>query len=471
VSTRSVARPPGRAKAQKDAVRRRLLFTADLLSFFIAVFAATLVEGTTAPLWGLVMLPLWVALAKVEGLYDADHPKIWHLTEDEAPAIFHWVTLSVAGTLFFIRVIPPEIAIKSAFTLYFVALVCAFLFRSAARAVWRRTVPRERALVLGGGKLAHDVARKLALEPGHHLAVIEPSVGRLGPDGDEPGGEVKLEELSADDIDCLLDDARVERVVLATRELDEATLARVVSACRSAGVKLSVVPPMRAMLGTAVNLNHIAEMPVIEYGTWDTSASTMAIKRAVDVVVSAAGLALLAPLMLLIALAVRLDSPGPALFRQVRAGRNGRPFTILKFRTMCRDAEDRISEVIPVDDLSEPMYKLADDPRVTRAGHILRHTSLDELPQLFNVLRGDMSLVGPRPEEMWLVERYGETERFRLQMRPGITGPMQVHGRGELSWQERLAVEREYVENYGLHKDLEILLRTVSATFRASGAY
>jgi exopolysaccharide biosynthesis polyprenyl glycosylphosphotransferase len=260
-------------------------------------------------------------------------------------------------------------------------------------------------------------------------------------------------------------------VVLAIPELDEAVLARVVSACRSASVKLSVVPPMRAMLGTAVSLNHIAEMPVIEYGTWDTPPSTMAIKRAIDLVVSAAGLALLAPLMLLIALAVRLDSPGRALFRQVRAGRNGRPFTILKFRTMCQDAEDRISEVIRVDDLREPMYKLADDPRVTRVGRFLRHTSLDELPQLFNVLRGDMSLVGPRPEEMWLVERYGETARFRLQMRPGMTGPMQVHGRGELSWQERLAVEREYVENYGLHKDLEILFRTVSATFRASGAY
>jgi exopolysaccharide biosynthesis polyprenyl glycosylphosphotransferase len=472
VSTGTVPRLRRRAKAQKDAVRRRLLFAADLLCFFVSVGATTLVEGTTDPLWGLAMLPLWVALAKVEGLYDADHPKIWHLTTDEAPAIFHWVTLSVAGTLFFMRALPDEtITVESAATLYAVALGCAFLFRPAARAIWRRAVPRERALVLGGGKLGHDVARKLALEPGHHLSVIQHSVGQGGPDGNEPSGEEKLEELSADDVEWLLREAEIERVVLAIPELDEAVLARVVSACRSASVKLSVVPPMRAMLGTAVSLNHIAEMPVIEYGTWDTPPSTMAIKRAIDLVVSAAGLALLAPLMLLIALAVRLDSPGRALFRQVRAGRNGRPFTILKFRTMCQDAEDRISEVIRVDDLREPMYKLADDPRVTRVGRFLRHTSLDELPQLFNVLRGDMSLVGPRPEEMWLVERYGETARFRLQMRPGMTGPMQVHGRGELSWQERLAVEREYVENYGLHKDLEILFRTVSATFRASGAY
>jgi len=127
--------------------------------------------------------------------------------------------------------------------------------------------------------------------------------------------------------------------------------------------------------------------------------------------------------------------------------------------------------VISPHELAEPMFKLRQDPRVTRVGRFLRRTSLDELPQLFNVLRGDMSLVGPRPEELWLVERYGETQRFRLQMRPGLTGPMQVHGRGELNFQERLAVEREYVENYSIRKDLKILLRTASIVWRARGAY
>ena len=117
------------------------------------------------------------------------------------------------------------------------------------------------------------------------------------------------------------------------------------------------------------------------------------------------------------------------------------------------------------------MFKLREDPRVTRVGRFVRRTSLDELPQLFNVLVGQMSLVGPRPEEVWLVERYDETQRFRLQMRPGLTGPMQVHGRGELNFQERMAVEREYVENYSLRKDLKILLRTVSTILGARGAY
>jgi exopolysaccharide biosynthesis polyprenyl glycosylphosphotransferase len=449
-----------------------MLFAADLIAILLAIGAMTIVEGTTDPLWILPTVPLWFLVAKMEGLYDADHPRIWHLTTDEAPAIFHWLTLSVAGSLFFIRALPNEtITLQSALTLYLVALGAAFVLRPAARAMWRRRVPPERALVLGRGKLADAVARKLALEPGHHLSVLEYSEHDAGNGNGIRRPDVKLEELSKEDLEYLLGEAGVERVVLAVPELDEATLARVVASCRESGVKLSVMPPMRAMLGTAVHLSHIAEMPVIEYGTWGTSPSTMAIKRGVDIVLSAAGILILAPLMLAIAVAVRTSSRGPALFRQVRAGREGKPFKILKFRTMCHDAEERISEVISPDELSEPMFKLREDPRVTKVGRYLRRTSLDELPQLFNVLRGDMSLVGPRPEELWLVERYGETQRFRLQMRPGLTGPMQVHGRGELNFQERLAVEREYVENYSIRKDLKILLRTIWTIWRGPGAY
>jgi exopolysaccharide biosynthesis polyprenyl glycosylphosphotransferase len=461
----------GRRGPQNDALRRRLLFLADLLCVLTAIGVMTLVEGTTDPVWALLTLPLWMVLAKVEGLYDADHPKIWHRTTDEAPAIFHWVTLSVAGTLFFIRALPDEtLTVEAAGALYFTALGGAFLLRAGARALWRRLVPPERALVLGTGQLAEQVRRKLALEPGHHLVLGEFS--GLGSSGNGRGSDhTMLEELSKENLAYVVAGVEVDRVILAIPELDEATLARVVSACREVGVKLSVLPPMRAMLGTAVQLSHIAEMPVIEYGTWHTTWSTMALKRAIDVVLSAVGLVLLTPVMIVIAALIRLDSSGPALFKQLRAGRHGEPFRFVKFRTMCEDAQERIAEVLSVDELKEPMYKLRRDPRVTRVGRFLRRTSLDELPQLFNVLRGEMSLVGPRPEELWLVERYGETERFRLEMRPGITGPMQVHGRGQLTFQERLAVEREYVENYSLKKDLRILLRTVGVIFRADGAY
>jgi exopolysaccharide biosynthesis polyprenyl glycosylphosphotransferase len=444
------------------------LFGADTLCAVMAIGAMTLVEGTTDPVWAFLALPLWAFLAKFEGLYDSDHPRIWHLTSDEARAIFHWVTLSTAGTLFFIRALPDEtITVASAAALGLTAMATAFPLRSAARAIWRGSVPPERALVLGSGELADAVSRKLALEPGHHLVLVHRPSATNG----DKSARNPLHRLGKKDLETLVEETGAERVVLAVPKLDQTTLASVVSVCRSAGVKLSVVPPLRAMLGTAVHLSHIAEMPVIEYGTWDTSPSTMAFKRALDIAVSALGLVLLAPILLMLGLLVRLESRGPALFKQLRAGRLGEPFQIFKFRTMCRDAQERVSEVISIDELEEPMYKLRSDPRVTRVGRFLRRTSLDELPQLFNVLRGDMSLIGPRPEEVWLVQRYGETERFRLQMRPGLTGPMQVHGRGELTFQERLAVEREYVENYTFEKDVRILLRTISTIFRARGAY
>jgi exopolysaccharide biosynthesis polyprenyl glycosylphosphotransferase len=468
----------------KDALRRRMLAVADAVTMITAFSAAGAVEGHNFVLWAAVLLPIWLLLAKIEGLYDRDQPKIWYLTIDEAPALVHWVTVSVAvSSLIMAAVLDAGwLSAKSAAVMWVTALVVSAATRSAARNIWRRIVPPERGLVIGSGQLASAVRRKLKLEPGHHMNVVgyTGTPGRNGSSADgasnghgqtEVAVGAQLEDLDQEDLEELIKATSAERVILAAPELDEPTLARVVRSCRSLGVKLSVAPPMRAMLGTAVELSHIAELPVIEYRTGNPSRSTMALKRALDVVVASAGLVVLLPVMFIVAVMIKLDSRGPVLFIQPRAGRKGVPFPILKFRTMVQDAEARISEVVSMDDLQEPMFKLRDDPRITRLGRFLRQTSLDELPQLINVVRGDMSLVGPRPEALWLVERYSETERFRLEMRPGITGPMQVHGRGELTFQERLAVEREYVENYSLRKDVKILMRTVSAVVRARGAF
>jgi len=309
------------------------------------------------------------------------------------------------------------------------------------------------------------LARKLALEPGHHLALVASTV----PTPQTPDEDAPLHLLP--ELEETVRRERAERVVLAMPDLDEATLSRVVATCRALGVKLSVAPPLRAMLGTAVTLTHMAELPLIEFRTWDPSRSTAFLKRSMDFTLSAAALVALAPLLVLIAVLVKLDSRGPALFRQRRAGQGGRAFQLFKFRTMVRDAEARLEEVVRLEELEEPMYKLRADPRVTRVGRWLRRTSLDELPQLINVLRGEMSLVGPRPEEVRLVERYPPELDFRFEMRPGITGPMQVHGRGELTFQERVAVEREYVENYSLRKDVRILVATAATVVRGRGAF
>jgi lipopolysaccharide/colanic/teichoic acid biosynthesis glycosyltransferase len=171
------------------------------------------------------------------------------------------------------------------------------------------------------------------------------------------------------------------------------------------------------------------------------------------------------------AIAILIDSGRPVFFRQRRAGKDGASFTMLKFRTMDADAEDRLGELIDLSKLSEPAFKIPDDPRVTRIGRLLRRTSLDELPQLINVLRGDMSLVGPRPEEESVVALYDERQRGRLAIKPGITGPMQVYGRSDLTFEERLAMERDYLDNLSLLTDLAILLRTPRAIIRGDGAY
>ncbi|HEY4427191.1 MAG TPA: sugar transferase [Solirubrobacteraceae bacterium] len=185
------------------------------------------------------------------------------------------------------------------------------------------------------------------------------------------------------------------------------------------------------------------------------------IRRAIDIVVSACALALAAPVLAAAMLAIRLESPGPALYRQRRAGRHGRPFDVLKLRTMV-DGAEHIGAGLAID---------ADDPRVTRVGALLRRTSLDELPNLVNVLRGEMSLIGPRPTLPVQVEQYTERQRGRLAVKPGITGWAQVNGRASLPWAERIELDLHYIEHRSLGMDLRIIWRTVAMVLGGSGLY
>jgi lipopolysaccharide/colanic/teichoic acid biosynthesis glycosyltransferase len=175
--------------------------------------------------------------------------------------------------------------------------------------------------------------------------------------------------------------------------------------------------------------------------------------------------------MLLVALLVRIFIGPQILHIRRRGGLYGRPFSMLKFRTMRLGAESEQAQLAEKNEMDGPVFKMAEDPRVTRLGRILRRTSLDELPQLLNVLRGQMSLVGPRPEEEGVVALYDERQRARLAIKPGLTGPMQVYGRSELTFEERLAMERDYLDNLSIGGDLAILLRTPLAILRGNGAY
>jgi exopolysaccharide biosynthesis polyprenyl glycosylphosphotransferase len=194
-------------------------------------------------------------------------------------------------------------------------------------------------------------------------------------------------------------------------------------------------------------------------------------KRVMDIVGALMGLLLTAPVMAVLAAMIRLDSPGPVLFKQTRVGENGRSFRIIKLRSMVNGAESRLPEVIDVEQLESPAFKIKGDPRVTRVGRFLRRTSLDELPQFWNVLAGDMSLVGPRPEEACIVQKYNDWHRMRLAVKPGITGPMQVNGRGDLSLDQRVRLELDYIGHYSLWRDVVILARTLPVWISGKGAY
>jgi exopolysaccharide biosynthesis polyprenyl glycosylphosphotransferase len=419
-----------------------------------AVFVGLWGSGVSGSLLLVLSAPIWIVTAKLAGLYDRDHRTLRHLTVDELPWLLVWALSSTALlTLLLVPFRALDLNSDDRLLVWGTALGLGFSFRAGMRALWRRITPAQRVLIVGDGPLAHAVVRKLELFPDIHAEIA----GRI-----ESCSALRE---SLDEVD------EVDRIVIACSELSEELLEKLLPFCRIHGVKLTIIPPTRGMFGTATHLTHIAELPLLDYNTWDISRTTVGLKRTFDLGVAASGLILASPLFLLVGLATLLDSGRPIFFRQTRGGELGHPFQMLKFRTMVRNAETMLSELVPFEQLDAPMFKLKADPRVTRVGRLLRRTSIDELPQLVNVLRGDMSIVGPRPEQLDLVERYAAEHRFRLQVKPGITGPMQVYGRGELTFEERLAVEREYVENLSLARDLRILIMTLPVVFGRRGAF
>jgi exopolysaccharide biosynthesis polyprenyl glycosylphosphotransferase len=455
----------GRSRESLEAARlsyspepllRRMLAIADVLAIAVAAIVVGLWgSGAQAAFLLALFAPIWIVTAKLAGLYDRDHRTLRHLTVDELPWLLVWTLSSTAVLTLLLEPFPAlDLSSNDRLIVWGTALGLGFGFRASVRALWRRITPPQRMLIVGDGPLAQAVVRKLELFPDIHAEIS----GRVESCA---ALDERVEELVPS----------VDRVVIASSELSEGLLERLLPACRLHGVRLTIVPPTRGMFGTATNLSHIADLPLLDYNTWDISRLTLGLKRSLDIVLAIVGLVVAFPLFVFAALATLLDSRGPVFFRQTRGGERARPFEMLKFRTMVQGAEAMLPELVPFDELEAPMFKLRADPRVTRVGRLLRRTSIDELPQLINVLKGEMSMVGPRPEQLDLVERYAPEHQFRLQVKPGITGPMQVYGRGELSFEERLAVEREYVENLSVTRDIRIILMTLPAVLGRRGAY
>jgi exopolysaccharide biosynthesis polyprenyl glycosylphosphotransferase len=287
-------------------------------------------------------------------------------------------------------------------------------------------------------------------------------------------GEVDLEENAVDlaALRSALDSTDARVVVLAGAErLPDDELLRLLHSVRLRGVPLRVVPGALALMRGRTILSEGMGMPLLDVRYPQLDNHQRALKRALDVAVSAAGLLLLAPLFLVVALAVRLDSPGPVLFRQKRVGADEKTFICFMFRSMQADAEVLQESLEPLNEAEGAVFKIRRDPRVTRVGGILRRWSLDELPQLLNVLRGEMSLVGPRPLPVRDFLRMEEEDKRRLGAVPGMTGYWQISGRSNLSFEDMVRLDLYYVENWSLSFDLKIILKTLGAVLRREGAY
>jgi exopolysaccharide biosynthesis polyprenyl glycosylphosphotransferase len=455
---------------QRGALLRRLLAFVDLAALLVSLFAVTAASSATdvgTLFWSILFSPIFVLVVKVHGLYDKDHRRIRHSTFDELSSL---VSASVVGVLVLdgLLALSPAgpLSPASAIALGVGTLAGSFVGRGVLRLLWHRFTPLAAGIVVGPPSAVDIVARRVSTHPETRLELV----GYLSPQA-EPAA-VELPRIgSLADISAAARDYAIERVVVTEKELDERDAERLIEECKAAGLALTFLPDHYGLLGPGIELNRLAELPVLDFRFSDPPRSTIAMKRAMDIVISILLLVLLSPLLALIALAILVDSGRPVFFRQRRAGEEGRPFNVLKFRTMVTDAEQRLPELVDLASLDQPAFKIRNDPRVTRIGRALRRTSLDELPQLVNVLRGDMSLVGPRPEEEAVVALYDERQRGRLAIRPGITGPMQVYGRSDLTFEERLAMERDYLDNLSLLTDLAILLRTPRAIIRGDGAY
>ena len=460
---------------RRGSLLRRSLATGDWLTLVATLCLVTAASPETdlgTLFWAVMLSPVWILVLKLHGLYDNDHRRIRHSTLDEISSLVSAAalgTLALDGLLALSPVGP--LPAGSAIAVGLGALAGNFASRAVLRFFWHRLTGAAAGIVVGPPAAVAVVARRVATHPETRLHLV----GYLAPP--EGSGEAAAPEGlprlgSAAEIERVARERSVERVIVTEQEeMSEPATERLIEECKAAGLALTFLPQHFGLLGPGIELNRLAELPVLDFRFSDPPRSTVALKRTMDLTIGGAMLVLLSPLIALIALLILLDSGRPVLFRQRRAGKDGEPFTMVKFRTMVRGAEEQLGELVDLEKLEEPAFKIADDPRVTRAGRLLRRFSLDELPQFLNVVKGEMSLVGPRPEEEAVVALYDERQRLRLGVKPGMTGPMQVYGRGDLTFEERLAMERDYLDNISVAGDLAILLRTPAAIFRGEGAH
>ena len=451
---------------RRDRIYRRALAVADAVAALAALVCGLAFTGAESHLDPGIVAPLMVVAvvsAKLLGLYDRDELVLRKSTLDEGPAVFQLATLfALLVSLSDWQLLHGVLRSPQLLAVWTLMFVFTLLSRWLARHLAHRVVPPERCLVVGDPAGIEAVAPRVVV--GHGVNAV--LVGCVGLGGDQYNDEATMTALEQ-----TIRAEEVHRVVLAPRAADSDLVLDVVRLVKSLGVKVSLLPRLFEVVGSSVVFDDVNGITVLGVRRFGLSRSSAAIKRAMDLVAATIGLLAVAPLLAIIAIAVRLDGAGSIFFRQTRVGRDGKWFVMLKFRSMVEDADAQRNELVETNGHTPDngrLFKLENDPRVTRVGRFLRRTSLDELPQLFNVLRGDMSLVGPRPlivDEDALVQGW---QRRRLRLTPGMTGPWQILG-STPPLSEMANMDYLYIANWSLFTDVKIILRTVLHVAGRSG--
>jgi exopolysaccharide biosynthesis polyprenyl glycosylphosphotransferase len=450
------------AVRHRDRAYRVAVVIADVAAALLVVGLSTTWAATSQLAWSALLVPVMVPLVHAaNGLYQRDGRVLNKNTLDEAPVIFRAAAVTtVLAYLIQSLVLQAPIGAKVVGFIWVGLTLSVPACRTLARTLVRGGLPPERCLVVGDHDQGHRVAAKLTQAAGLKSELV--GIVPLAATGSGP---------SAAHFDSFAETVErldVHRVLIAAdagapqRELEA------IQAAKALGVKVSVLPRVLEVVGSSATYDYVDGLTVLGVPRFGISPGAQLVKRAFDIAASAVVLLLSSVLLAAIAVAIKLTSPGPVFFRQRRIGRDGQPFWMLKFRSMCIGA-DELKASLREHNEQDGLFKIADDPRITRLGRVLRRTSLDELPQLLNVVRGDMSLVGPRPlvpEEDAQIQGW---HRRRLHLTPGMTGPWQVLGSSRIPLREMVTIDYLYVANWSIWNDVKIMLRTVATVVARRG--
>jgi len=441
---------------------RRSLALADVVGLLVAFSVAEEVWGKWDAGSALYFLapPVWVLAAIVAGLYDRDGDRVDHTSAEDLPRLVTTLTVGAWLAFLFTWVIGRDSNDRTKIIMcWLFAIVAMSLLRALARTICRRhPLYVQNTIIVGTDGAGQLIAQKLASHPEYGLRLL----GFVGA-GEPSEDDAQLPLLGEiDELEEVVGRLGVRRVILAFPDNDRSHLLGMIRAITTRGVQLDIVPRFFDVLDPGIDIHDLEGIPVLGLRPPRLGRASMFLKRTIDLLGSALLFLVLSPLLALIALAIKLDSPGPVFFRQVRIGGRGRPFVIWKFRTMVADADERKADVAHLNKHSgDPrMFKIDGDPRVTRVGRRLRRRRIDELPQLINVFRGDMSLVGPRPlipeEHQWVDDWAAK----RLDLRPGMTGLWQVLGNDTIDFEDMVKLDYRYVTSWSLGRDIALMLRT-----------